>query len=504
MTLNEEKENSKKELNKIIKSLNEIIATNSEILYHKEPDPIIMKQLERVLEIRKKDLQMSKRTNQTFKSQYEVIGNKANTKLSVERLNVIELKIDVIKKENADLIKKTRELKNKNSIQSKELEICSDNKVHPKKIISYTNEIKSLSSKKHEYHVKLSANKKSLNNTLKELKKLEDLYYSFLTEETSETVAKKISEWITMIKSDLDGTEDEILNRAEQNSSKVLKAMERERKKNKEMQSVLPIVNTGPRARSSSPKTKDNTLIKKDNITNKPKETQPYKGIFNKFIYLKPKGKLPHYMKNSRQGKRGKEEIKNENFDITEIIEYDYDNTSNTDYRELLNKKELYVDINQRIEKSIKELEKMSDKKLKDISGTIDSNARRLNSLQQQNHFLQLEITNLSKILSLNHEQSRIRKEINHNESKMYKMNNPLQHTNNDASMTNNDLSQEFNYLKDEEEKKRSFQPTNSNIIEEENENNAKQRVIDIEHADSNKNIKCKCKEYITLIINSS
>lgn len=496
MTLNEEKDYSKKELHKIIKDLNDIIGNNSELLYHKEPDPYAMKQLERVVEIRKRDLQMSKKTNQTFKTQYEVISNKANSKLSVERLNVIELKLDSMKLENAELVKKIRELRNKNSIQSKELEICSDNKVHPKKILSYTNEIKSLSSKKHEYHIKLSSNKKSLGNTLKELKKLEDLYYSFLSEETTETVAKRISEWLTMIKSDLDGTENEILNRAEQCSSKVLYAMEKERKRNKEMQVILPMVNSDQRARSSSPKTKDHGLIQKNNNATNQKESQPYKGIFNKFIYLKPKKKVPHYMTNSSQGRREKEEMKNENLFITEILEYDYDNTTNADYRELLNKKEIFVDINQRIEKSIKEVEKLSDKKLKDISRTIDSNARRLNSLQQQNNFLQLEITNLSKILSLNLEQSRIRREISQNESKMYKMNNPLQHTINDASITGNDISQEFTYLKDEEEKKRHFQPSSSNIIEEENENNAKKRLNEMGYVDSNKNIKCKYDVY--------
>ena len=49
--LNDEKEQSKTELNTLIKKLNEIIASNADILYHKEPDPMVINQLERIVAI---------------------------------------------------------------------------------------------------------------------------------------------------------------------------------------------------------------------------------------------------------------------------------------------------------------------------------------------------------------------------------------------------------------------------------------------------------------------
>ena len=68
------------------------------------------------------------------------------------------------------MIIKIRELKDKSSIQSKELEECSANKKYPHKIIACTEEIKALTSKKHDYHMKLARNQRSLDNTMKEMK----------------------------------------------------------------------------------------------------------------------------------------------------------------------------------------------------------------------------------------------------------------------------------------------------------------------------------------------
>ena len=142
--LNDEKEESKHQLNSLIKKLNELISSNADILYHKEPDPIVIKQLERIVSIRQRDLEMAKKTNQTFKTQCELISSRANGKLSTEKLAGIESKIDKLKKANNALIIQIRELKDKSSIQSKELEECSVNKKYPHRIIACTEEIKSL------------------------------------------------------------------------------------------------------------------------------------------------------------------------------------------------------------------------------------------------------------------------------------------------------------------------------------------------------------------------
>ena len=146
--------------------------------------------------------------------------------------------------------------------------------------------------------------------------------------------------------------------------------------------------------------------------------------------------------------------------------------------------------MNTRKEKSMKDYEKMSEKKLKDISNTINQNSEKLSNLIEQNSLLKNEIMNLTKILELTMEQNKLKKEIKANESKFIKTINPQQHTYNDPSVTGNDILQELNGLKDEEEKKRSFNPTGGNIIAEEHDN--KNNITGMEHQESNKNIKCK------------
>ena len=484
--LNDEKEQSKTELNSLIKTLNDIIASNTDILYHKEPDPLVINQLERIVEIRKRDLDMAKKTNQTFKAQCEMVSAKANGKLATERLAGIEGKIDKIKKQNAEMIIKIRELKDKSSIQSKELEECSANKKYPHKIIACTEEIKSLTSKKHDYHMKLARNQRSLDNTMKEMKKLELLYNANIKEDSNEAIVSKINEWIELIKSDLSGEKEDIFRRVDENNSKVLNAIDKERQKKsrEQIKNELPMIQSSERARSSSPdEHRGNRNM--NSVALPQNKKRVYQGVFNKYSFLKKEidknKKLPRYMLS--RGSPKKEEIKNNE----QIIEKDYENTTDGEYQELLTKKEQLITINLRLERSIKEYEKMSDRKLKDISLAISQNSEKLNQLIEQNRLLKNEIANLTKILELTMEQNKLKKEIKQNESKFIKtINPPQQHTYNDPSVTGNDILQELNGLKDEEDKKKSINPTASNIIEEENDNKVLGGV------DSNKNIKCK------------
>ena len=45
----------------MIENLNKIISNNSNILYKIQPDPYIIKQLERIIDLRKRDLNSSKK-----------------------------------------------------------------------------------------------------------------------------------------------------------------------------------------------------------------------------------------------------------------------------------------------------------------------------------------------------------------------------------------------------------------------------------------------------------
>ena len=439
LQLNDEKDQAKSQLNELIKQLNDLISNNSEILYKKETDPEIIQQLEKILDIRKRDLQISKKVNNTFKSQEKSIRTKANNVLNQEKMNQIENKLNEYKKDNQNLLIKIREMKNKSILNGKEMkDLKSDNL---KKIKSLGGEMKTLNSKKNDYVNKFNLNNRSLDNVLKENKKLEELFNANIKENSDEIIVKNINFWMKIIKSDLNGTNDEIFNRVEDNKSAFIKEYDKRNNNNNNINPkqkrkihLPPLDNSANnlnrlliRARSSSPKNNNNNNninINNNNLISQKK--LPNLNIFNKFsIFKQDKSKLPRYMLNKKDALKRKIIInaKNEENKIFDnnninnilndnIILDDYESTTDNDYRELTHKKEQYNEMNIRIENSIKDMIKTNRKKLKTVQNTINENANKLNVLKTQNNLLQTEIENLQKVLELTIEQNKIKNEI--------------------------------------------------------------------------------------------
>ena len=476
--LNEEKEQNKIKLNSLLKEINELISDNQNFLYGKEQDLYSIEQLKKLLELRKRDLLVSKKANQTFKSQVELYSNKVNNVLSPEKIGTFEEQIDQIKKENLDIICKIKELKNKSIINSKELNICATNKKFPLKIKGYTDDVKSFANIKHDYYNKLNMNKRSLDNLIKEKEILERLYNANIKSYTNENFVSKLNFWLELIKNDLNGTREEIMERIEKNESKLVKEIDKrnlQRSKTNKNSLYLPIINessSSNRAQSSSPnKFKNKSII---TLSNSKKQ---YQGIFNKYSFLKDdKNTNSKYLQASvRKSLNSKEELK---VDLLDEISNDYDTTTEDDYRDLLGRKEQFIETNSRLENNIKEIQKTSLRKLKNISRSIDDNARRLNNLKLTNELLTSEINNLEKVLELTIQHNEINDEIKHNESKFIKLNErPI----NDITVSETSVLKE---LKDEEKKKNSY--LNNNIEEEKIHKND----YSLFHVDSNKNIK--------------
>ena len=475
LKLNDEKEESKLKLNTIIKDLNTLISQNENYLYGKTPDLSSIKQLQKLYTVRKKDLENSKKINQTFKSQHQLFENRANNVLTPEKINTFEEQIDLIKKENLEMNIKIKELKDKNVVSTKELNVCANNKKFPLKIKGYTDDVKSLASKKHDYYTKLNMNKRSLDNLIKEKGILEKLYDINLKNCKNENFISRINFWLNLIKNDLNGSLEEIMERIETNNSKIIEEIDRRnllKTKNNKNPLYLPLINDGiNRARSSSPKKKSETLNKYDNNNKK-----QYQGIFNKYSILKENNLDRNYMKKSLR-KNNSITIKEENKIDLEIMN-DYFSTTDDEYRDLLGRKDQFIETNSRLENNIKEVQKTSLKKLKNISRSISDNAIRLNSLKQQNELLNSEIINLEKVLELTIQQNEIKNEIKRNESKFIKLN---QRPINDITVSDTNILKE---LKDEEKKKNSY--LNNNIEEEKIQKND----YSLFHVESNKNIK--------------
>ena len=103
----------------MIENLNKIISNNSNILYKIEPDPYIIKQLERIIDLRKRDLNSSKKINNTFKLQYEKMSKRIEHLFSPRKINTFETQINYLKKENHNINNKIRVLKEKNILNFK-------------------------------------------------------------------------------------------------------------------------------------------------------------------------------------------------------------------------------------------------------------------------------------------------------------------------------------------------------------------------------------------------
>ena len=163
LDLSQSQENYKIELNNLLSKLNDILISAEEILRRKPENKEILNNLERILEVRKRDIITSKNQNKIYKEQLELLSQKAKNNTS-SKISEIEFKIDSLKQDNIALTKKIREMKTKQNTKKKVLENYSSNRKFPLEIKSYTEEVKSLSNKKNEYLIKINKNKKYLRN----------------------------------------------------------------------------------------------------------------------------------------------------------------------------------------------------------------------------------------------------------------------------------------------------------------------------------------------------
>ena len=421
--LYDEKERSKKELNTLIKKLNSLISDNVDILYNKEPNLQLIKRLQQTVSLRINELSLSKKLNQQYQNDYITIANRAKENFSTEKLKEIEIQIQEIKQNNVLLTRQIREMKARSVIKAKELEICTANKKYPQQLKACTQEMKSLRSKKHDCHEKLTRNMKSLDNTLKELEVLQKMYDADIDEQCDQTIVNKINEWMDIITKELKGSKEEILNRVMENKSEFLNIINTDinkkltqQKNERKQEMILPVIKGKSFSPLSSQKGNRNYNSMSVNIVKNNKKV--YQGVFSKFNYLQRLNAKPTSSKSPRyivvNKTTGNEDTKTDNNE--DILLTDYNNASEEDYKILLNKKEQYVKMNERFEKSMKDYEKQAKRKLVDVENTVVENQVKLDQLNEANESMKVEIENLKKIYELTNEQIKLQKQIKNKE----------------------------------------------------------------------------------------
>ena len=463
--MNTNNDKLKIELSNIIKNLNELINENGKFLYNFSEDEESIEKLEKILEIRKRDLETSKKINQTFKSQYKLIYNKANQSISIDKISSYEKEIDLMEKNNLFLNTKIKQMQNKNIINTKELLL--ENKKNPIKLKNYSEEIKTLSHIKNELIKKITRNKRNLENEKLFFKKLEDIYNSNLKEESEENLIKKINCWMNIIKEDINDNVDEIFSKVEMNRSKIVNLIDNQLNdnfKNQNKQKIfLPSLslaniynnfdNEGKKNLKKN-SSQENINLKKYKIF---KNSNSKKNILN-INQLSNVNSLNNIFDNKNKKKKllkseSVKKIKLEKMPLTNLNTFidkiDYNILSDRNYRELLYKKEQYLEINSRIDSRIKDLIKISENKFNNISSSIKMNQNNLTNLKLQNDLLKKEITNLEKIYSLTKSECLIQKKILENEKNILSLQKITQ-SNHEISNTGNDILNELNLLNDD------------------------------------------------------
>ena len=454
--LYEEKDLYRNKLNSIISKLNNLISSNEEYLFKKEEDSSLVEQLKKIFDSRKKDCIITKRINNLFKEQYNKISYHFNIEKQNKKLDKIEDKIDDLKIENFELQEKIREFKNKDILTNKNIINMKEEKINL--IKAYQDEIKMLKKLKKESKKKINKNKKSLSNIIKEFNNLEELFKQNHHEiKKNENFIINYKFWTKLIKSDLIYlNEEEILENIYEDKSKFLKEIDKKfnktnnnlikTKKNRVLPNLTINEDKKIYLRTNSPLEKTHNRLQTISVDNKKD------GIFNKYsIFANEKKKLPRYMKSNEDLYRLKgsvllkqksiipPQIKTEESENEKKIEKnkvlkikndqkkkkeqiqmlnDFNLTSDSDYRELLHKKEQYVDINSTIKSNINEINKNFNNKYKNLYDIVIKNGKKLKNLKIENELLKEEVQNLYKVLELTKEQNKITQEINSKNNK--------------------------------------------------------------------------------------
>ena len=426
INLNNQKENSKIKLSNLLKELNKTITDNAEILYKDMPDPEVIFNLKKEIDNKKKELKIVKNMNHSCKCQYNAMNNKLNKKNNNEDKENGETKINNIKNENKQLQIDIRKYKDEAITKKKDIKKIVDNNEIPNEIKKKSEEIRNLTNHKHECFTKIKMGIKSLENVRKEISHFEEIFTKRAKENGDENLNNKINFWLDIIKSDLSGTQEEIMSKIEKNKTNFMKEINK---------------NNNNRAKSSSfDENKKNNfneginsnfkLIKeKNNNLDNNNLKISYKGIFGKFKYLKQKPyssmnnyKLSKINISSEEIKNNKSKKENDSVDSDIILAKDYEDTTDNEYRELLNKKSQYLEANIRLEKNIKEIEKSKKSKLLNISYTVKENEQKLKELKEQNNLLEQEIINLQNLYQLTIDKEMLKKEIKEKEKKNKKI----------------------------------------------------------------------------------
>ena len=433
--LNSQKEESKNNLSNLLNQINKTITDNYQILYKEKPDPEIIFELHKEVEFKKKEYKLSKNMNNSIKTQYSSINNKLSKKpengKSIEENAVI---LNNLKTENKKLKISIRKYKDNLNFQGKDEKNEHKTSDFPNIVKMKSDEIRNLTVQKHEYFNKIKSSIKSLQNVKDEVKHLEEILKKQDEKDINEKLNNKINFWINLIKSDLGDNPEENMSKIIKNESNFIKEMNKIEAKRKNLNNNYKVRNSSFDENKSHSDEKGNInmnfrelnipYISSSNMNRKSVADSKtlHKGIFSKFNYFKQNPLSSSTNKSqSNDPKNDIEENKinqyKENFgdngmNPDDIIKKDFEETTDSEFRELLEKKSQYLETNMRLEKNISEIRKTKKSKMSNVYLTVQENNKKLEGLKEQNNLLENEIMGLQKLFLLTIDKEKLKMEI--------------------------------------------------------------------------------------------
>jgi len=458
--LKEETEKSKKDLDLIIIKLNESISKKAELIFKPKPSENLIEKLGKKLISKQKDLNTSKNINEIFKIKYKLLTNKLKKIISFEEIPNLEKEINIIKKENNSINNKIKERKNKNIINYKE----SSNIIQKKEssIQYYTNEYKTFINMKFDLMKKLDNNIQLIESEQNLFKKLEKLYNDNINSNENKNIDLNLFNfWFNLIKNDLSGNVNDIILKIDNDKSKFINEIDKINNNKKLLLPLLNKNNINDYLNKSENNIEENLKKNFSNLS----LSQRNKKMISKFSIINQRSESQNknikqilFYRNNPIRNLKKSQSTKQLFNNDSFIKYDnnnqitniYNMTNDTEYKNLLNKKEELLEINSRLNNSIKDLIKISKNKKNNIIITLHSNQKNLYNMKIKNNDFKNEVLSLKKILTLSKQHNLLTKLINKKEKR-----NSLEKLNqtNEISLTRNEILNELNNIKDEDKK---------------------------------------------------
>ena len=496
--LNTQKEQSKNNLSILLNQINKTITDNYELLYKENPDPDILFQLHKEAEYKKKEFQISKKMNTSIKKQYSSINNKMTK--NPDNPGTVEedaILLNNLKLENKKLKISITKYKSNLTLSNKEEKNEHKTSDFPNIVKMKSDEIRNLTMQKHEYYNKIKASVKSLMNVKNEIEHLEKILKKQEEKEKNEKLKNKIYFWINLIRGDLGEITDDDITKIIKNESNFIKELNKIEARNRnsnmnnnkiQIHSIEEINNNSDEKNSNMSFRETNIpYINSSNMTRKSVEEPKtlHKGIFSKFTSLKKRQNSPLLNRNQQNNpinnyeevklNQYKETHESDNLSMNKdgIIQQEYEETTEKDFRELLDKKKQYLETNTRLEKNINEIRRTKKSKLLNVYSTVQQNIKRMEELKEQNNLLENEIMGLQKLFLLTIDKEQLKMEIKQKNKKNKLDNIRNKYKDNLTAKPDSSLTTENNLL---------------NELKESNDSNKMKNMIKEKKKSKNKN----------------